>query len=131
MEKDHLALQVFKVVDVLSGFLLGDEEVPVGIAGVKDLGSRFLILGLGQELLPADLPPRGAQDLTHPSKIITYGFGGLGSSSGASAATQGQDEDEEKKRTEKVHGTTLLYLRDYRKTRGSARQEKVSLRNLY
>jgi hypothetical protein len=114
MEKDHLALQILKVVGVLGGLLFGEE----------------VVLGIGQDLLPADLPILGAQRRAQPLKFIT-GLGGRGisSSGGAPAAAQGQDKNKQTKSPEKVHGTTLLYLRDYRKTPGSARWENYQRRN--
>jgi hypothetical protein len=123
VEKYHLGLQVFKGVRVLSGLLLGDEIVPVNVTGVKELVGGLLVLGIGQKLLSADFSVRGTQRRAQPLEFIT-GFGSLSCGSGGTpAATQGQDKNNEIKSTEKVHGTTLLFVSDYRKTSGSARWE--------
>jgi hypothetical protein len=108
LEKYHLALQILKGIRGLGGLLLSDEVVLVDITGVKELVGRLLVPGIGQKLRPADFPIRGDQCRAQPLKFITDWGSLSSSSSGASAAAQGQHEDEKTKRTEKVHGTTLL-----------------------
>lgn len=52
--RDHLTLQTIHVTRL--DILFGKVAFLLGVAGVKELGSRLLVLGLSYEFIPCQLP---------------------------------------------------------------------------